>query len=499
MRKVTLALAMLPLLATTPVLAAAGNLIGAVQLDNDAANKARRLNGATIYLAQASDGTQQLCSLIQQNAQSYGRILQLRDRLVQAQRSNETRFKALEARKGMGGGTRTVSIGSTALLDEIIRDNTATSGNHGDYVNQGAAAMAELIRNLTGKVEDVEMQITDTERQLQNAQDDIDFRFKELEKAAGIASPAPQPAPANATAAAPDPCTQGLTNPAAIANILGARVEAMNFQILEFQDQMQKMLEENERRFEALETGKRSDAGDAMPAAGDSGLASAPAADVPAAIDTPAGDLAAAPADNGGTLAQASPGPDGAAPANSGHVLGEPPQTLGSIRFDQHGNVIGDSITATPRPATELAPAGGASGGEQVAALPMPDNPNTLYQAAYKYLMAGDYKAAETGFREHIKRYPADPQTAEARFWLGESLFAQGRYPEAATIFVDTQRDYPDSKRAPENMFKLGLTLEKMDNRDVACATFEQIPQRYPKAAPAVLKRVAEERARIKC
>jgi tol-pal system protein YbgF len=98
-----------------------------------------------------------------------------------------------------------------------------------------------------------------------------------------------------------------------------------------------------------------------------------------------------------------------------------------------------------------------------------------------------------------VKRYPADPNTAEARFWLGETLYGQGRYPEAATVFIDTQRDYPDSKRAPENMFKLGMTLEKMDNRDVACATFAQIPERYPKAAPAILKRVADERSRAKC
>ncbi len=104
---------------------------------------------------------------------------------------------------------------------------------------------------------------------------------------------------------------------------------------------------------------------------------------------------------------------------------------------------------------------GALPAGESVASLPTDDNPNSLYQAAYQYLMSGDYKAAETGFREHIKRYPADPTTAEARYWLGESLYGQSRYPEAATVFIDTQRDYPDSKRAPENMFKLGMTLEK--------------------------------------
>ncbi len=85
----------------------------------------------------------------------------------------------------------------------------------------------------------------------------------------------------------------------------------------------------------------------------------------------------------------------------------------------------------------------GGAANDAVASLPTDDNPNSLYQAAYQYLMSGDYKAAEAGFREHVKRYPADPMTAEARFWLGESLYGQGRYPEAATLFIDTQRGIP--------------------------------------------------------
>ncbi|WP_247644158.1 tol-pal system protein YbgF, partial [Brucella abortus] len=191
----------------------------------------------------------------------------------------------------------------------------------------------------------------------------------------------------------------------------------------------------------------------------------------------------------------------GSAASQGGPARGEPPQTLGSIRFDTNGNVIGETLNAAPQPVQQGGggiQTGGAAN-DAVASLPTDDNPNSLYQAAYQYLMSGDYKAAEAGFREHVKRYPADPMTAEARFWLGESLYGQGRYPEAATLFIDTQRDYPDSKRAPENMFKLGMALEKMDNHDVACATFAQIPQRYPKAAPAILKRVADERSRAKC
>ncbi len=298
---------------------------------------------------------------------------------------------------------------------------------------------------------------------------------------------------------------------------LQGKIEDLNFQILQLQDQLRKTQEDNEFRFQQLEKNKRSDAGgkgdhpvaSAAPAGGE---ASQDASAAPRGRGGQAGGQMAAPQPNDTQSADMQPA-EPAAPAGTGAdsmaigsaagdpSRGAPPQALGSIRFDANGNVIGETMSAAPRPVEQapMAGAGQAPGQGQVASLPTGDNPNSLYQASYQFLMSGDYKAAETGFRQHVKRYPADPMTAEARYWLGESLYAQGRYPEAATVFIDTQRDYPDSRRGAENMFKLGMTLEKLDNRDVACATFAQIPQRYPKAAAAVLKRVAEERSRVKC
>ena len=499
MRKVTLAIAMLPLLASAPVLAQTGD------------------PGMNQY-------SQQVCNLAHQNAQSYSKILQLRDKIVKIHRDNEARFQALE--KGKGGGQNRVSVGSTAILDDAMRGG-GSSAQGGGYQSPGM--LQELVRNLTGKIEDVDAQIAFTDNQLQKSQEDNEFRFEELEKKNGIAAPAANKAGQPAVAApAPgaDLCAQGAGDPASMADTLGMRAEAMNFQILEMQDQMQKMQEEYEQRFQFLETGKRAETGERLGHGGGDGSALASAGssentyDGGAAGNPDAGVSADAGQD--GSISDNTPALDAPQSAQSGAIgadslatgttgtgalaqggpqRGEPPQTLGSIRFDSSGNVIGDSLSATPRPVEQNGqqPAGGSQNGTAVASLPSGDNPNTLYQASYQYLMSGDYKAAESGFRQHVKRYPADPQTAEARFWLGESLYGQGRYPEAATVFIDTQRDYPDSRRAPENMFKLGMTLEKMDNHDVACATFEQIPQRYPKAAPAILKRVAEERTRVKC
>ncbi|MGN6450759.1 MAG: tetratricopeptide repeat protein, partial [Brucella intermedia] len=465
MRKVTLAIAMLPLLASAPALAASVSSQGEIQLAQAGAPGGDQFS-------------QQVCNLAHQNAQSYARILQLRDKMLKIQRDNEARFQALE--KGRGGSQHRVSIGSTAILDEAMRDNGGGSGQGGGYQSPGL--QQELVRNLTGKVEDVDAQISFTDNQLQKTQEDNEFRFEELEKKNGVTSPASssaaaQPAPAAASPGA-DLCAQGVGNAAAIADALSARAEAMNFQILEMQDQMQKMQEANETRFQFLETGKRADT-EIQQAGGDTSLAAA-GSDQGSNGNLDGGVSGSAP-QNGGydastqAAASQSSGADSMAigsnaPAQGGPARGEPPQTLGSIRFDASGNVIGETLDATPRTvqpgAAPGTAAGGTAAGDAVASLPTDDNPGSLYQASYQYLMSGDYKAAETGFREHVKRYPADPSTAEARFWLGESLYGQGRYPEAATVFIDTQRDYPDSKRAPENMFKLGMTLEKMDNRD---------------------------------
>ncbi len=487
MGKMTLAAVMLPFLAGVPALAAGS------------------VSSGEVLVAQAGGpGSQEACSLAQQNAQDYARILQLRDKMVRIQRDNDARFRVLE--KGRGGDApANLNLGSTRVLDEAMRDMNAGSAS-GGYAGQGAAMDAELLRDLTGKSEDIDTQIRETDNQLQKTQEDNEFRFQELEKKRGIASPKGGPAPDEAPRpAAPDLCAQGITSVGQIAGILGARTEAMNFQLLEMQDRMQKMQEDNERRFQALESGQRANAG---PAAGtDAGAGAGASAQQAASDRQPAlqggggNDMAPAQAASGSQA-----GSQGGSQIAQGR--GQPPRSLGSISFDSNGNVIGETMNEAPQPPEQGLPQGGAPAGapqrqargtDVAKAGADGDGPKALYQAAYQYLMAGDYKAAEAAFRKHVKLYPSDPMTAEARFWLGESIYDQGRYPEAATVFLDTQRDYPNSRRAPENMFKLGMTLEKMGNHDVGCATFAQIPQRYPKAPPAILRRVADERQRNKC
>jgi tol-pal system protein YbgF len=260
---------------------------------------------------------------------------------------------------------------------------------------------------------------------------------------------------------------------------LNGKVEELNFQIIQMQDQMRKQQQDNEFRFEQLEK-KRTDAGadtgtDVARTGRDAGSSSG---DVKSIIDA-SGDT------SGGSVASGNPDDE---------KLGAPPRNFGTIKFDAKGNPVGETI------APGAASSGSASrDGTVVAALPATDDPEELYRNSYQLILSGDYKAAETGFREHIKRYPNDPRAADVHFWLGEALLGQDRYRDAAQVFLDANKAYPKAKKAPDMLLKLGVSLSAMNQREVACGTYRSIGERYPRASAALKDRVKQEEALAGC
>ncbi|MGL4488566.1 MAG: tol-pal system protein YbgF [Rhizobiaceae bacterium] len=250
--------------------------------------------------------------------------------------------------------------------------------------------------------------------------------------------------------------------------LLNGKVEEMNFLVLQLQEQMRKMQEDNEFRFQELENSKQGSA-KAADSGNDVAAAPEPAATEPAATEPAAPDVAAAPD----------------APAD-GAQAGAPPKPLGSIKFDDNGNPIAATVDEVIE-------------NTEVAAIPAQGNAEEVYRVAYDHVLAGEYADAESGFRTHIDQFPKDKQTSDARYWLGESLAGQGKHREAAEILLDAQRDFPKAKKAPDMLLKLGVSLAALDNKDVACATFAQVAKKYPKAGPTLLSRVTEEQAKAGC
>ena len=86
-------------------------------------------------------------------------------------------------------------------------------------------------------------------------------------------------------------------------------------------------------------------------------------------------------------------------------------------------------------------------------------------------MVAGDYAGAETGFRRFLETHPNDPLSANAQFWIGESLYARKKYRDAADAFLKGYTDYPDSSKVTDSLLKLGLSLKGLGQTEAACAT----------------------------
>ncbi|RWP63002.1 tol-pal system protein YbgF [Mesorhizobium sp.] len=283
---------------------------------------------------------------------------------------------------------------------------------------------------------------------------------------------------------------------------MNGRIEELNFQVLQMQEQIRKQQEDNEFRFQQLEGGsqgaqqpreqKKSDATTNT----DSSVAEAPATHAPADAGTP-------PAGGQEVIVESPTGEPGAV------IPGAPPKTFGTITVDKNGNVIdADGKTQAHAPAQNTAPvpgdqAAGTQAGKSddtvVAALPATDDPEELYRNSYQFILSGDYGTAEHGFRDHIARFPKDAKTADAHYWLGESLLGQQKYRDAAETFLAASKDYPKAKKAPDMLLKLGVSLVGLNQRDVACATFGEIGKRYPNVSGALKERVKQERALAAC
>jgi tol-pal system protein YbgF len=135
----------------------------------------------------------------------------------------------------------------------------------------------------------------------------------------------------------------------------------------------------------------------------------------------------------------------------------------------------------------------------QVATLPPSQSPRDEYDLAYGYFLRKDYPQAEQGLRQFIAGHPSDRLAGDAQFWLGEALFQQRNYREAADAFVTMSKKHEHHPKAPDTLLRLGQSLMALNERELACATFSEIPRKYPRAPLAVKQAGQREQKRGHC
>jgi tol-pal system protein YbgF len=130
---------------------------------------------------------------------------------------------------------------------------------------------------------------------------------------------------------------------------------------------------------------------------------------------------------------------------------------------------------------------------------PPGNTPKDEYDLAYGYVLRKDYALAENTFRDFLKKYPNDALTGDAQYWLGESLYQRQRYQDAADSFLVVIRNHDKSGKAPDSLLRLGQSLSAIGQKEMACASLNEVSRKYPKASASVKRGVEQEQKRAKC
>jgi tol-pal system protein YbgF len=297
------------------------------------------------------------------------------------------------------------------------------------------------MRQLTGTIEQLQYQNQQLQMQMKRMQDDTEYRFQQMGSRGGAAPPAaPQSAPRGPMDTAPQ--APG-------------------------------------RRSDVFDPSRDPNAPGAPRTLGNQAVIAAPepgASDAPP-IGAPGGRDAGAPLDLN-TLA--------------GNAAALPPPGA-SARANVPMGVSQQSQLPPPLPRNPSAT------GAQLATLPPTARPQDEYDLAYGYVLHKDYALAEQGFRDFLRKYPDERLVPDAQYWLGESLFQQQRYRDAAESFLAVSTKYERTGKAPDSLLRLGQSLAALNKKEAACATLAEVGRKYPKASASVKRGVTQEQKRAHC
>ena len=97
---------------------------------------------------------------------------------------------------------------------------------------------------------------------------------------------------------------------------------------------------------------------------------------------------------------------------------------------------------------------------------------------------------AITMLQDFINKYPQSELEPNARYWLGEVMFASRNYLGAIEEFVEVLEVHGKSVRAPDAAIKLGLSFYELKNWEYARRTLQDVLRTYPKTPAADLAKL---------
>jgi len=95
------------------------------------------------------------------------------------------------------------------------------------------------------------------------------------------------------------------------------------------------------------------------------------------------------------------------------------------------------------------------------------------------------FAAASRSLKDFLEKSPGQPQTPDALFFMGESLWQAGNRDEALATWQRFVREHDKAPRLPEVLYAFGVGQAEIGKRDEAMATLKRFTETFPAHALA--------------
>ncbi|MBR5998627.1 MAG: tol-pal system protein YbgF [Deltaproteobacteria bacterium] len=126
------------------------------------------------------------------------------------------------------------------------------------------------------------------------------------------------------------------------------------------------------------------------------------------------------------------------------------------------------------------------------------DADDVYKQALARIRESGDFSGGRKALQSFVKTYPNHTLVPNAKYWIGETYYAEKDYENAIVQFQEVLQRYPQHPKAASSLLKQALSFQAMGDSNSALVLFDKVVASYPTTSEAGVARQKAEALRNK-
>ena len=98
---------------------------------------------------------------------------------------------------------------------------------------------------------------------------------------------------------------------------------------------------------------------------------------------------------------------------------------------------------------------------------------------------AKKYGEAQNQLHQYLKSQPKGPKAPEARYYLADSFYQEGKFKEAGVEFNKLRLQFPQSILAPAGLLRQALCYKNQQQMGTYRSTLQKLVKAYPNSPEA--------------